>query len=177
MVQPSIWFKEEPCQFSMGQTAQSLTCSIMEKPHTGFDECPRILPSSFRARNSGKVQSPPGRQLMVRTIPVSRGSSRKAGTILRCIGDRTIREKVGLRTIRVKWGCEARTIRDSMGSGRCLTLFVGVHIEFACWNNGCCWHVRFSTYRADGVDGPQEMEKKISSSQAQLGQATCLALA
>ena len=36
----------------MGQTAQSLTCSIMEKPHTGLDECPRILLSCFRARNS-----------------------------------------------------------------------------------------------------------------------------
>ena len=36
-----------------GQTAQSLTCSIMEKPHTGLDECPRILLSCFKARNSG----------------------------------------------------------------------------------------------------------------------------
>ena len=53
MVQPCIWFKEEPSQFSMGQTAQSLTCSIMEKPHTGLDECPRILLSCFRAMNSG----------------------------------------------------------------------------------------------------------------------------
>ena len=53
VVQPFIWFKEEPSQFSMGQTAQSLTCSIMEKPHTGLGECPRILLSCFRARNSG----------------------------------------------------------------------------------------------------------------------------
>ena len=52
MVQPCDWFKEESSQFSMGQTAQSLTCSIMEKPHTGLDECPRILLSCFRARNS-----------------------------------------------------------------------------------------------------------------------------
>ena len=37
----------------MGQTAQSLTCSIMEKPHTGLGECPRILLLCFRARNSG----------------------------------------------------------------------------------------------------------------------------
>ena len=53
MVQPCIWFKEEPSQFSMGQTAQSLTCSIMEKPHTGQDDCPRILLSCFRARTPG----------------------------------------------------------------------------------------------------------------------------
>ena len=33
-------------------TAQSLTCSSMEKPHTRLDECPRILLSCFRARNS-----------------------------------------------------------------------------------------------------------------------------
>ena len=52
MIQPCIWFKEEPSQFSMGQTAPSLTCSIMEQPHTGLDECPRILLSCFRARNS-----------------------------------------------------------------------------------------------------------------------------
>ena len=36
----------------MGQTAQSLTCSITEKPHTGLDECPGILLSCFSARNS-----------------------------------------------------------------------------------------------------------------------------
>ena len=35
MVQPCIWFKEELSQFSVGQTAQILTCSIMDKPHTG----------------------------------------------------------------------------------------------------------------------------------------------
>ena len=39
----------------MGQTAHSLTCSIMEKPHTGLDDCLRILLSCFRARNSGAV--------------------------------------------------------------------------------------------------------------------------
>ena len=53
MVQPCIWLKEEPGQFSMGKIAQSITCSIMEKPHTGLDECPRILLACFRARNSG----------------------------------------------------------------------------------------------------------------------------
>ena len=53
MVEPCMWFKEEPSQFSMGQTAQSITCSIMEKPHKGLDECPRPLLSCFRARNSG----------------------------------------------------------------------------------------------------------------------------
>ena len=46
---------EEAIQFSVGQTAPSLTCSIMEKPHTGFDECPRILLSCFRAGNSVSV--------------------------------------------------------------------------------------------------------------------------
>ena len=47
-----IRFKEEQSQFSIGQTAQSPTCSIMEKPNTGLDDCPRILLSFFRARNS-----------------------------------------------------------------------------------------------------------------------------
>ena len=53
MVQPCIWFKEEPSQFSMGQTAQILTCFIMEKPLAGSDEFLRILLACFRARNSG----------------------------------------------------------------------------------------------------------------------------
>ena len=44
----------------MGQTAQSLTCSIMEKQHTGLDECLRILLLYFRARNSARILSPSG---------------------------------------------------------------------------------------------------------------------
>ena len=44
---------EEPSQFSMGQTAQSLTCSITEKPHTGLDDCLNMLLSCFRKRMSG----------------------------------------------------------------------------------------------------------------------------
>ena len=36
----------------MGQTAQSQTSSIMEKPDTGLDECKRILLLCFRARSS-----------------------------------------------------------------------------------------------------------------------------
>ena len=52
MVQPRIWFKEEPSQFTVGKTAQSLIRSIMEKPHTGLVEYPIILLSCFRARNS-----------------------------------------------------------------------------------------------------------------------------
>ena len=54
VVQPCIWFKEEPSQFSMGQKAPGQTCSIMEIPYTGLDECPRILLACFRARNSGQ---------------------------------------------------------------------------------------------------------------------------
>ena len=54
VVQPCIWFKEEPSQFSIGQTAQSLTCSIMEK-HTWLDECLIILLMCFRARNYGPI--------------------------------------------------------------------------------------------------------------------------
>ena len=36
MVQHCIEFKEDPSQFSIGKTAQSLPCSIMEKPRTGW---------------------------------------------------------------------------------------------------------------------------------------------
>ena len=51
MVQPCIWYKEDPSQFFMGQTAENLTCSIVEKPHRGLDECPRILLSCFRTKD------------------------------------------------------------------------------------------------------------------------------
>ena len=33
-----MWSMEVPGQFSLGQTVQSLTCSIMENPHTGLDD-------------------------------------------------------------------------------------------------------------------------------------------
>ena len=45
-------FMEEPSQFSLDQTAQSLTCSIMEKQHTGLGDCLRMLLACFRKRMS-----------------------------------------------------------------------------------------------------------------------------
>ena len=45
---------EEPSQFFVSQTAQSVTCSIMEKPHAGFDDCPNMLMSCFIIRMSGR---------------------------------------------------------------------------------------------------------------------------
>ena len=36
VLQLCMWFMEDPCQFSVGQTAQSLTCFIMEKLHSGL---------------------------------------------------------------------------------------------------------------------------------------------
>ena len=51
MVQPCIWFKKQPSQFSMGQTLLSITCSIVEKLDTGLDECPRICYSRALERS------------------------------------------------------------------------------------------------------------------------------
>ena len=34
--QPCMWYMEEPSQFSVGQTAQSLNCSIMEMTFEGW---------------------------------------------------------------------------------------------------------------------------------------------
>ena len=45
-------FIEEPSWFSVGQTAESLTSSIMDKPHTGLDDSLRILLSCFREKMS-----------------------------------------------------------------------------------------------------------------------------
>ena len=43
----------------MGQTAQSLICSIKEKPDTGLDDCLKILLLCFRARTSVKKEGLP----------------------------------------------------------------------------------------------------------------------
>ena len=48
-----MYFMEEPIQFSVGQTAQSLTSSIMDISHTGSDDCLRILQACLRKRMSG----------------------------------------------------------------------------------------------------------------------------
>ena len=45
-----MWFVEEPSQFPVGQTEHSLTCSLMEKPHTGLDDCLKMLLPCFRSR-------------------------------------------------------------------------------------------------------------------------------
>ena len=45
---------KEPIQFSMRQTAHSLTCSIMKKPHTRLDDCLRMLQACLRKRMSGQ---------------------------------------------------------------------------------------------------------------------------
>ena len=55
---PVTWFLEEPSQFPVGQTAQSLTCSIMEKPHTGLDHCLNMLLSCFRKGMSDGGRNP-----------------------------------------------------------------------------------------------------------------------
>ena len=52
VIQLCMWFMEEPSQFYVGQTTQSLTCSIMEKPHRGLDDCLRMLLPCFRIRMS-----------------------------------------------------------------------------------------------------------------------------
>ena len=44
---------EVPNQFSWGQTVHSLTCSIMDKPHTGFYDYLNMLLSCFRENMSG----------------------------------------------------------------------------------------------------------------------------
>ena len=51
------WTVVQPCNWPWkGQTVQSLTCSILEKPYTGLDVCQIILLSCFRARNSAFIR-------------------------------------------------------------------------------------------------------------------------
>ena len=50
-----MWFVEEASQFSVGLAAQSLTCSIMEKPHAWLDDCLNMLLSCCRKRMSASI--------------------------------------------------------------------------------------------------------------------------
>ena len=68
----------------MGQTAQSLTCSIMEKPHTGLDECPIILLSCFGARNSDEG----GSKRQLQCLPLSDGVDRHEDSFGDAVQDR-----------------------------------------------------------------------------------------
>ena len=49
---PCMWLVEEPNQFPVGQTALSLTCSIMKKSRIGLDDYLRMLQACFRKRMS-----------------------------------------------------------------------------------------------------------------------------
>ena len=60
-IQTCMWYVEQPSLFSVGQTALSITCSIMEKPHRGLHKCPRMLLSRFRKRMSGSGLAAPWR--------------------------------------------------------------------------------------------------------------------
>ena len=46
---------EEPSQFSVRQTAKILTCSIMDKPHTGLDDCLNMILACLRAKMSDLI--------------------------------------------------------------------------------------------------------------------------
>ena len=62
----------------------SLTCSVMEKPHTGLDECPRILLSCFLARNSvlGWMDVGPRSDCCSVLVRVHRGLSVRFGYLI-----------------------------------------------------------------------------------------------
>ena len=49
---------ERAKQVLLAQPAQSITCSIMEKPRTGLDECLRMLQACLRKRMSAADVSP-----------------------------------------------------------------------------------------------------------------------
>ena len=61
---------EEPSQFSMGQTAQSLACSIVEKPHAGLDDCLRMLQACFTKRMSAHNKEQDVLQESIISLPI-----------------------------------------------------------------------------------------------------------
>ena len=83
----------------MSQTAQILTCSITEKPHTGLDECPRILLSCFRARSSELEQT------WFRKDTENRDSKKPATRKVTCAAPPapTLPEKRYLHTATMSW--------------------------------------------------------------------------
>ena len=77
-----MWLIEEPSQFSVGQTTQSITCSILEIPHTGLDYClDMLLLSCFRKRMSATGQcvrpARPGTGGVLRHLPRERRMEEK----------------------------------------------------------------------------------------------------
>ena len=64
-----MWFMEEPSKFSMGETAQILICSLMEKRHTGSEDCLNMLLACFIKRMSD--EGPPESALVTSTKPVN----------------------------------------------------------------------------------------------------------
>ena len=76
---------EEPIQFSVGQTAQRRTCSIMEKPHTELDKCLRMLLSCFIKRMSAQgTRRPSSATSAASRLPTPR-ASRGTRTGTNCI--------------------------------------------------------------------------------------------
>ena len=56
VIQPCMWFIEVPSQFSMVQTTQRLSCSIMAKIHSWLDDCLRMLQACFRKKTCTKEE-------------------------------------------------------------------------------------------------------------------------
>ena len=62
----------KPSHFSVGQTAQRLTCSIMEKPDTGLDDCLIISePYSIPVRPLPYQQTVSSGHLAISPLPFS----------------------------------------------------------------------------------------------------------
>ena len=76
------------CGSRKSQTAQSLPCSIMEKPHTKLDDCLKILLLCFGARTSGEEEKwkSGGRFATLRPLCPHRGF-RVATALLLSLGD------------------------------------------------------------------------------------------
>ena len=77
---------EEPSQFPVGQTAQSLTCYITKKPPTGLDDCLNMLPACFRKGMSGGRRGRGRRRgdgpaVQQRDRPVGRAEGERAGAV------------------------------------------------------------------------------------------------
>ena len=76
-----MWLME----FVVGQTAQSLTCSIVEKLQTGLDDCLNMLLSRFRKRMSadGGREGEPRLRSFMAAAAASRPTATAAAIVLR----------------------------------------------------------------------------------------------
>ena len=128
-------------------TEPSLTCSIMDKPHTGPDDCLNMLLSCFKQGCLVRIRAGDDKKRG------GGGGKNKNSAI------KEIRHKGREETqMKISPDFEAINIRPPPSQDRCLPYLSRREYKLAAHAEIPLGHTLL-LYRADGMDGPQEMER------------------